>query len=100
VHAYGRTLRRVGDLCLLALPVDDGRERFCVTDGLELVVLYPTLEQALAVFEAVCGAADVAAHRRQLAASGVTDLTTYRLQRRRPRGDAPKGSAPAGAEEP
>ena len=100
MHAYGRTLRRVGDLRLLALPVDDGRDRYCVTDGRELVVVYPTLEPALAAFGAVCAAADEAAHLRQLAARGVADLTAYRRRRRRPRGGATEGPRPAGAGEP
>jgi hypothetical protein len=90
----------VGDLRLLALPVDDGRDRYCVTAGRELVVVYAALEPALAAFGAVCAAADGAAHRRRLAASGVVDLTAYRLRRRRPRGGAAAGPRPAGAEEP
>ncbi len=100
MHAYGRTLRQVGDLRLLALPGDDGRDRYRVTDGPETVATYPTLEQALAAFEDVCMATDDAAHRRQLAASGVTDLTAYRLRRRRPRGGATERHRPPRAEEP
>ena len=100
MHAFGRTLRQVGDLRLLALPVDDGRERYCIAEGPDPIVTYPTLEQALAVFAAVCDATDEAAHRQQLAASGVVDLTTYRLRRQRPRGSVPKGPRPSGAEEP
>jgi hypothetical protein len=100
VHADGRTLRQTGDLRLVALPGDDGRERYCVMDGPAPLATYPTLEQALATFAAVCDATDEAAHRQQLAASGVADLTAYRLRRRRPRGDAPQGPRPSGAEEP
>jgi hypothetical protein len=100
MHAYGRTLRRAGDLRLLALPVDGGRERFCVAEGLEPVAAYPTLEQARAAFEAICLATDAATHRRQLAASGIVDLTAYRLrQRRRPHGDATDGHRPTQPEE-
>jgi hypothetical protein len=99
VHAYGRTLRRAGDLRLLALPGDDGRDRYCVADGLEPVVTCPTLEQALAAFEAVCDATAAAAHRQQLAASGVVDLAAYRLRRRRPRRGATEGHRPSEAEE-
>jgi hypothetical protein len=83
VHAYGRTLRQVGDLRLLALPVDDGRERYCIAEGPDPLVTYPTLEQALVTFGAVCDATDEAAHRRRLAASG----------------GATEGHRPAGAEE-
>ena len=100
MHAYGRTLRQVGDLRLLALPGDDGRDRYRVTDGPETVATYPTLEQALAAFEAVCMATDEAAHRSQLAASGVTDLATYRFRRRRSRGGATRGHRPLRPEEP
>ena len=100
MHAYGRTLRQVGDLRLVARPGDGGRECYWVVDGPDPVVMYPTLEQALAAFEAVRDATDEAAHRRHLAASGVVDLTAYRRRRRRPRGGAPKGSRPARAEEP
>jgi hypothetical protein len=99
MHAFGRTLRQAGDLRLLALPGDGGRDRYCVADGPDPLVTYPTLEQALATFAAVCDATDEAAHRQQLAASGVVDLTTYRLRRRRPRGGATEGPRPAGAEE-
>jgi hypothetical protein len=91
VHAYGRTLRRVGDLRLLGLPVGSGRERYGVADGFEPVATYPTLEQALAAFEAVCDAT---------AASGVTDPAAFRLRRGRPRGSAPQGRRPSGAMEP
>jgi hypothetical protein len=100
MHAYGRTLRQVGDLRLLALPVDGGGERYCVADGPEPVAAYPTLEQASAAFEAVCMATDEATHRRQLAASGVSDLTTYRVRRRRPRGSLTGGPRPPRPEEP
>jgi hypothetical protein len=91
VHAFGRTLRRVGDLRLLGLPVGSGRERYGVADGFEPVAAFPTLEHARAAFEAVCEAAAV---------SGVTDLTAFRLRRRRPRGGATQGHRPPGAEEP
>jgi hypothetical protein len=100
VHAFGRTLRQVGDLRLLALPVDDGRERYCIADGPDPIVTCPTLEQALAAFEAIRAATDEAAHRRQLAASGVADLTAYRRRRRRPRGGPTEGHRPSGTEEP
>jgi hypothetical protein len=83
VHAYGRTLRRAGDLRLLALPGEDGRERYCVADGLEPIGAFPTLAQAAAAFEAVCEATAAAARRRELAARGIADLTAYRLRRRR-----------------
>jgi hypothetical protein len=99
MHAYGRTLRRVGDLRLLALPGDDGRDRYCVADGPDPIAAYPTLAQALAAFGAVCGATDAAAHRRQLTAGGVTDLAAYRLRRRRPGGGTTQGHRPAGAGE-
>ena len=100
MHAYGRTLRQVGDLRLLALPAGGGRDRHCVTDGPDTVAAYPTLEQALAAFEAVCLATDEAVHRSQLAASGVTDLATYRFRRRRSRGGATEGHRPPPSEEP
>ena len=74
MHAYGRTLRRVGDLYLLALPGDAGRERYCVAEGPDPIVTYPTLEQALGAFEAIREATDAEVHRRQFAAGGVTDL--------------------------
>jgi hypothetical protein len=90
VHAFGRTLRRVGDLRLLGLPVGSGRERYGVADGFEPLATYPTLEQALAAFEAV---------REATAASGVTDPAAFRLRRGRPRGRAPRGR-PSGAAEP
>jgi hypothetical protein len=91
VHAFGRTLRRVGDLRLLGLPVGSGRERYCVADGFEPVATFPTLEHALAAFEAVCEAT---------AASGVADPAAFRLRRGRPRGRAPRGRRPSGAVEP
>ena len=100
MHAFGRTLRQAGDLRLLALPGDDGRDRYCVTDGPDPLATYPTLEQALATFAAVCDATDEAAHRRQLAAGGVADLTAYRRRRRRPRGGVTEGHRPSGAQEP
>ena len=103
MHAYGHTLRRVGDLRLLALPGEDGRARYCVAEGLEPLVTCPTLGQALGVFEALREEAAAEAQRRRLAAGGVADLTAYRLRRprrRRHRGSAPKGPRPSGAEEP
>ena len=81
MHAFGRTLRRVGDLRLLGLPVGSGCERYGIADGFEPVATYPTLEQARAAFEAVCEAT---------AASGVTDLTAFR----RRRGESPAGAPP------
>jgi hypothetical protein len=100
MHAYGRTLRQVGDLRLLALPVDDGRERYCVADGLEPIATYPTLAEALAAFEVVREATDAALHRVQLAASSVADLTAYRLRRHRPRRGAQGGHRPDEPETP
>ena len=91
MHAYGRTLRQAGDLRLLALPVAGGRDRYCVAAGLEPVATYPTLEQALAAFEASREAPAGAAPRELTAGRGVIDLTAYR--RRRP---LPVAGAPAG----
>jgi hypothetical protein len=98
MHAYGHTLRQVGDLRLLALPGDDGRARYCLAEGLEPLAAYSTLEQALAAFEAVREATDEAAHRQQLAASGVTDLTAYRRRRARRAAGGPGGPAGAAGE--
>jgi hypothetical protein len=77
MHAYGRPLRSAGDLRLLALPVDDGRERYCVADGLEPLVAFAMLERALAACGARC-AATADDHRRQMATVGGADLTAYR----------------------
>ena len=99
MHAYGRTLRRAGDLGLLALPIGDGRDRYYLTDGPALVATSASLEQALAAFAAMCDATDAAAPRQRLAASGVIDLAAERA-RRRPFGDAPAGRPPAGPEAP
>ena len=79
MHAYGRTLRPAGDLRLLALPVDDGRERSCVADGLEPLAAFAMRERALVACGARCAATATAdAHRRQMATAGVADLTAYR----------------------
>ena len=87
MHAYGRTLRRAGDLRLLALPVGAGRERYCVAAGLEPLATFPALERALAFFQAIReatqSAGDGAGPRG--GAGGVTDLTAYRLRRHRRR---------------
>ena len=42
MHANGRTLRSAGDLRLLALAVDGGRERSGVADVLEPLVAFAT----------------------------------------------------------
>jgi hypothetical protein len=99
-YAFGRTLRRVGDLRLLGLPVGPGRERYGVADGFEPLAAYPTLEQALAAFEAVREATDDAAHRRRLAAGGVADPAAYRRRRCRSREGAPPAPRLPGTQEP
>jgi hypothetical protein len=85
MHAYGRTLRRAGDLRLLALPVGAGRECYCVADGLEPLATFPTLERALAFFQASREATREAGAGPRGGAGGVTDLTAYRLRRHRRR---------------
>ncbi len=52
MHAYGRTLQRVGEVSLLALPGEDGAARYCVAVGLEPVATYTTLAAARVGFEA------------------------------------------------
>ena len=100
MHAYGRTLRWAGDLRLLALPVGGGPGRFCVADGLEPLATFPTLERALAFFEAVRAATEEAPHRPRPAAGGVTDLAAYRRRRHRSCRDATEGHRSAESETP
>ena len=131
MHAHGRTLRQWGDLRLVAVPAAGGHERYYVAQDEEAPLgTFADLAAAVACFEAVRAAgiaqaagaalgaapagtraaaqAGAGARRaederlRQAQAAGVTDLTAYRLRRRRrPHGgDAPKGPSPSGPEAP
>jgi hypothetical protein len=80
VHAFGRTLRRVGDLYLLALPVGDGRERYCVAAGETPLAVFAAVGPAAAFFEALC-AAGAPPHPTRGGPGGVTDLAAYRAAR-------------------
>jgi hypothetical protein len=99
MHAYGRTLQQAGDLRLLALPVGAGRERYCVADGLEPLATFPTVERALAFFQAIREATQAAEAWPRGGAGGVTDLTAYRLRRPRRRRAATDGHGRAVPEE-
>ncbi len=52
MHAYGRTLQRMGEVYLLALLEEDGAARYCVAVGLEPIATYATLDAARVGFEA------------------------------------------------
>lgn len=82
-HAYGRTLRRSGDLVLLALPVGAGLERYCVATGETPLATFAGAGPAVAFFEALC-AADGGAPGESTprdAGGKVTDLAAYRRAR-------------------
>jgi hypothetical protein len=100
VHAYGRTLRRAGDLVLLALPVGPGRERFCVAAGGAPLATFAAASPAVAFFEALRAAGTVAdARPPQAGSGGVTDLAAYRAARApRPRRAAGGPGGPAAGE--
>ena len=92
MHAYGRTLRQAGDLRLLALPVGDGAERYCVLDGPTLLATFDTRERAEACFAAVCAAGGCGWYPLQESDARLTDLDAVR--RRRARRRSPEGDAP------
>jgi hypothetical protein len=78
VHAFGRTLRRAGDLRLLALPVGPGRERFCVAAGGAPLATFAAAAPAVAFFEALRAVGVEAARPPQGGTGRVTDLAAYR----------------------
>jgi hypothetical protein len=58
VHAFGRTVRRYGDLWLVAVPAAGGAGRDVVAqDGEPPLGAFPTLRAAVACFEALRAAA-------------------------------------------
>ena len=91
MHAYGRTLRREGDLTLLALPATAGCEWYCVCNGPTPLGTFTLLDRATSFFDAVSGARPTGsaggsgwASRRPPARPGeVTDLAAYRRRRGR-----------------
>ena len=93
MHAFGRTLRQVGDLRLLARPGGGGREHYCVAEGPTPLATFPTRERAQVFFETVRAAREAGERRNREAAGGVTDPTASRLRpgRGRARGAAPEG---------
>jgi hypothetical protein len=105
MYAYGRTLRREGELRLLALPAGADCEWYCVCNGPTPLATFKLLERAHSFFDAVCGAAPAAVScggRPQgcpSAADAVTDLATYRRRRGLRPLAAPAGDAPVGPSE-
>ena len=97
MHAYGRTLRREGDLRLLALPTGAGCEWYCVCNGPTPIGTFRLLERSRFSFDAVCGAPGAPGAPGGPAApgappglpappgpgapAGVTDLAAYRRRR-------------------
>jgi hypothetical protein len=102
MHAYGRTLRREGDLTLLALPATAGCEWYCVCNGPTPLGTFTLLSRAMSFFAAVSGARPAGsggsgrADRRPPARPGeVTDLAAYRQRRGRRSPGAPHGDGAA-----
>ena len=60
MYAYGRTLRREGELRLLALPAGADCEWYCVCNGPTPLATFKLLERAHSFFDAVCGAGPAA----------------------------------------
>jgi hypothetical protein len=83
VHAFGRTLRQVGDLRLLARPVGAGRERYCVAAGETPLATFAAAGPAAAFFEALCAVGAEAAGPLQEGPGQVTDLAASRRRRAR-----------------
>jgi hypothetical protein len=88
MHAYGRTLRREGDLSLLALPAGAGCEWYCVCNGPTPLGTFALLDRATSFFDAVRGALPDGGGggrdaRHPPAGGAVTDLAAYRRRRRR-----------------
>jgi hypothetical protein len=88
MYAYGRTLRRQGELRLLALPAGGGCEWYCVCNGPTPLATFKLLERAHSFFDAVSSAAPPAVScegrpqgRPSAAPGGVTDLAAYRRRR-------------------
>jgi hypothetical protein len=99
VHAFGRTVRRFGDLRLVAVPVGGGAERYVVVQDDEPPLgAFPTLRAAVACFEALRAAAVARAEEALTDAApedllpgppgppvpgNLVDLAEYRRTRRR-----------------
>jgi hypothetical protein len=99
VHAFGRTVRRYGDLRLVAVPAAGGAERYVVVlDDEPPLGAYPTLRAAVACFEALRTAAMARAEGQFAeeapadarpgspgppAPANLVDLAEYRRTRRR-----------------
>jgi CheY-like chemotaxis protein len=92
VHAFGRTLRQAGDLRLLALPVGDGRERYCVAAGPTPLATFLSVARALACFEDLRAAGAAAEGEPEMGA--VAELHGASASGNRPRGTGPPPPGP------
>jgi hypothetical protein len=117
MHAFRQTLLQVGDLSLLVIPGATGPDCYCVAVGSTPLATFPTVERALAFFDALRAAGEAnateaaiadawaqeaehqrlrleGAHRPTLAPGQVTNLATYR-RRRAARRVPPKPTRPS-----
>ena len=92
MHAFRQTLKQAGDLSLLVIPGAEGPDCYCVVVGSTPLATFPTVERALAFFDALRAAGETNAMELAAADAWAREAEHQRLWHEGVGLDAPASS--------